>query len=158
MEVTPLPEKTNASILILGPCIGILFLLAFFAARTPPNNQRMIYSESKKKAHDLAMQIRLYQQDCEAQLSEEQGFQALIKEPKSGVCKYWRGPYLSELPNDSWQRPFRYIVQDGKGFVTSLGRDGKVGGDGYNKDIAEPVDEPPASSEDGNAKKPSGHQ
>ena len=52
----------------------------------------------------------------------------------------WRGPYLSRVvPVDPWGRPYVYVSPGAENPQTydlySLGRDGKVGGDGEDADI-----------------------
>lgn len=66
----------------------------------------------------------------------EQGLVALVK--KSGTEPKWAGPYLQrEVPLDPWGKAFIYKSpgQHGDFDLSSLGRDGKPGGNGEDADI-----------------------
>lgn len=69
--------------------------------------------------------------------STEQGLQALISKPESGVIpKNWNGPYLKKLPTDGWDNEFGY-TSDGTDYeIKSLGADGQEGGEAYKADIS----------------------
>lgn len=71
----------------------------------------------------------------------EQGLAALRTLPTTGdVPQGWRGPYLRRpVPLDPWHRPYVYVSPgkanpDGYDLYT-LGRDGKLGGEGEDQDI-----------------------
>lgn len=66
----------------------------------------------------------------------EQGLAALVKKPASEPK--WAGPYLQkDVPLDPWGRAYLYRSpgQHGDFDLSSLGRDGKPGGDGEDVDI-----------------------
>lgn len=67
----------------------------------------------------------------------QEGLNALVQQP-TGLAG-WNGPYLKKktLPKDPWGHDYRYVSpgQHGPFDVSSLGADGKEGGDGENKDI-----------------------
>jgi general secretion pathway protein G len=73
--------------------------------------------------------------------STAQGLQALVSVPTNGVAApNWRGPYLkSGLPPDPWGRAYVYAYPghaNPSGYdLVSLGRDGKPGGVGEDRDI-----------------------
>jgi general secretion pathway protein G len=67
----------------------------------------------------------------------QEGLEALIKNPDSK--KYPNSLYLEKLPLDPWGNPFRYNQYDAKNFeIISFGADGKIGGEGVNRDIVYP--------------------
>jgi len=69
----------------------------------------------------------------------EEGLEALIKRPDTVPADKWKGPYLpkTKIPKDPWGHPYIYKCpgEHGKYDLYSLGADGKVGGEGENKDI-----------------------
>ncbi|HXX93357.1 MAG TPA: type II secretion system protein GspG [Planctomycetota bacterium] len=59
--------------------------------------------------------------------------------PAAPEAKKWKGPYLKEIPNDAWGKPFMYTVPGKMGLpfdLISLGADGKWGGKKDDQDIA----------------------
>lgn len=42
---------------------------------------------------------------------------------------------IKELHDDPWGQPYIYALHDGEPVITSLGRDGAPGGDGYDADL-----------------------
>ena len=71
----------------------------------------------------------------------DQGLAALRDKPtRPPVPSNWRGPYLRKaVPLDPWGRPYLYRFPGEKNAgafdLESLGRDGKVGGDGEDADV-----------------------
>lgn len=52
-------------------------------------------------------------------------------------CSNWGPePYLKKAPKDAWNHDFVYEVNNGNVTLKSFGKDGREGGDGYNKDIS----------------------
>lgn len=82
-----------------------------------------------------------YRLDNHAYPTTEQGLAALRTEPVAGQRPpRWRGPYLRRaIPRDPWQNPYVYVspgVHDPQGYdLSSLGRDGRPGGEGEDADI-----------------------
>ena len=74
--------------------------------------------------------------------SMAQGLEALVRatDAPGKSIKVKEGGYLESLPVDPWGRPYRYFEEQWgrtKGYyvLTTLGADGKEGGEGENKDI-----------------------
>jgi general secretion pathway protein G len=71
----------------------------------------------------------------------EQGLAALREKPtRTPVPANWKGPYLRRaVPNDPWGRPYIYKFPGDRSAGTfelsSLGKDGLVGGTGEDSDI-----------------------
>ena len=89
----------------------------------------------------FAMALGSYRLDNDVFPSTEQGLEALRTAPTSGdPPRRWRGPYLSKvLAPDPWGRPWLYLSPgraNPESFdLYSLGRDGKVGGEGEDGDV-----------------------
>lgn len=82
-----------------------------------------------------------YRLDNGSYPTTEQGLAALREKPtRAPVPANWRGPYLrKDVPLDPWGTPYIYR-SPGERNVTaydlmSLGRDGKAGGEGEDKDV-----------------------
>jgi len=69
--------------------------------------------------------------------SDEEGLRVLAIQSES--LPQWNGPYLkgADVLRDPWGNPYLYAAaKDDRGFaVRSLGRDGKEGGDGEDRDL-----------------------
>ncbi len=91
-------------------------------------------AEQRIKIQHLAGQIEMYKLEVG---KYPENLQALVKQP-GGVDK-WNGPYIKEPElKDSWGNDYRYTVPgQGKGYdLTSLGADGKEGGEGEARDVS----------------------
>jgi len=67
----------------------------------------------------------------------EQGLAALVAKPAN--VNHWDGPYIGKaVPLDPWGHAYVYTSPGDHGEVdlSSLGRDGRAGGDGLDADIA----------------------
>lgn len=51
-------------------------------------------------------------------------------------AKSWKGPYLEAAPTDPWGKPYGYAIEGGQVKVTTLGSDGKAGGEGDATDVS----------------------
>ncbi len=73
--------------------------------------------------------------------SNEQGLEALIREPTSGnqTSRYRTGGYLTRgsIPNDPWGNPYQYRFpgENGRVDIFSFGADGRPGGEDLDADI-----------------------
>ncbi len=82
-----------------------------------------------------------YRLDNGSYPTTEQGLAALRERPaRAPVPTNWRGPYLrKDVPVDPWGKPYLYRSpgeRNATGYdLSSLGRDGKVGGEGEDKDV-----------------------
>ena len=85
---------------------------------------------------DLEKGLELFKLDVGRFPSNEEGLQALIRQP--GNARGWNGPYLkaSGVPEDPWGRPYRYTFSGtGEPEIVSYGADGAPGGEGENADV-----------------------
>ena len=86
---------------------------------------------------NLMQALKLYKLDNQRYPSAEQGLQALVTKPTTGVIPpNWR-PYIDKLPTDPWGHPYLYLNPGVKGEIDvfSYGADGKPGGEGKDADL-----------------------
>jgi general secretion pathway protein G len=88
----------------------------------------------------FAMALGSYRLDNDVYPSTEQGLEALRTAPTGEPARRWRGPYLSKvLAPDPWGRAWIYLSPgraNPESFdLYSLGRDGRVGGEGEDGDV-----------------------
>ena len=82
-----------------------------------------------------------YRLDNGSYPTTDQGLAALRERPtRTPVPSNWRGPYLrKDVPLDPWGKPYVYRSpgeRNATGYdLMSLGRDGKAGGEGEDKDV-----------------------
>jgi general secretion pathway protein G len=96
---------------------------------------------AKSQIEIFSLALDSYRLDNDTYPTTEQGLAALRVLPQTGSQpRNWRGPYLrKEVPMDPWGRAYVYAAP-GKANPASydcytLGRDGKVGGEGEDADI-----------------------
>ena len=86
---------------------------------------------------NLESAIELYYLDTGSYPPPEAGLEALVA-PPAGLAS-WKGPYLKKRDGlvDPWGKPFAYANPGAHGSfdIFSLGRDGREGGEGEDKDI-----------------------
>jgi len=119
----------------------VLVILGLLAGMVGPQVLGYVGSSKSKAARvqleQIAAALDLYRLDVGRYPTTQQGLKALAEAP-AGV-KGWSGPYLAKggVPADPWGNPYAYKAPGrGRPFdVTSLGRDGREGGDGEDADI-----------------------
>jgi general secretion pathway protein G len=119
----------------------VLLIIGVLAALIVPNvldradDARV--TAAKTDVHNLMQALKLYRLDNQRYPTAEQGLQALLTKPSAPpVPPNWK-PYLDQLPNDPWGKPYVYINPGVKAEVDvmSFGADGQAGGEGKNADI-----------------------
>ncbi len=119
----------------------VLLIIGVLAALIVPNvldradDARV--TAAKTDVTNLMQALKLYRLDNQRYPTAEQGLQALLTKPSAPpVPPNWK-PYLDQLPNDPWGKPYVYINPGVKGEVDvmSFGADGQAGGEGKNADI-----------------------
>ena len=122
-------------VLILG------ILAAIIAPRIIGRTDDARVTEAKVQIKNLETALKLYKLDTGTYPTTEQGLDALIEKPATGVIpKKWReGGYLEvkKIPSDPWGNPYFYISPGlhGDCDIVSYGADGIRGGEGFDKDI-----------------------
>ncbi len=82
-----------------------------------------------------------YRLDNGSYPTTDQGLAALRERPtRAPIPANWRGPYLrKDVPADPWGKPYLYRSPGERNVtaydLSSLGRDGKSGGEGEDKDV-----------------------
>ena len=120
--------------------IIVVIIMSLLAALIVP---RLFKKVEKSKLQIAKTQIvllenavKMFKLDTGRYPSSEEGLSALLENP--GRIPNWDGPYLEKgLPKDPWGRGYLYI-HPGQNYIieiSSLGADGKEGGDGENKDV-----------------------
>ena len=135
-------RRSGFTLLELVVVIIVLGLLAGIVA------PQIIGRLSEAKSTTARTQIELlsvaldgYRLDNGSYPTTDQGLAALRDRPtRSPVPTNWRGPYLRKaVPLDPWGREYRYLApgeRNPNAFdLESLGRDGKVGGEGEDADV-----------------------
>ena len=123
----------------------VIAIIATLAAVVAPAIFRNVgdakETSAKSQVDLLALALNTYRLDNDVFPTSEQGLEALRTLPVAGEPpRNWRGPYLSKVvPSDPWGRPYVY-VEPGRENPSSfdlytLGRDGKIGGEGEDADI-----------------------
>ena len=96
---------------------------------------------AKSNIQSLETALKMYKLDNGSYPTTEQGLQALVEPPTTGVLpKKWRiGGYLEKkaVPKDPWGNDYVYICPGVHGDfdIVCYGKDGTSGGEGEDKDI-----------------------
>ncbi len=119
----------------------VLVIIGVLAALIVPNvldradDARV--TAARTDVSNIMQALRLYKLDNQRYPAADQGLQALVARPTTGVAPPNWKPYLEKLPSDPWGRPYQYLNPGVKGEidVMSFGADGQPGGDGKNADV-----------------------
>ncbi len=92
---------------------------------------------AKAQLELFGLALDQYRLDNDDYPSSAQGLEALHAAPQGEpAARNWRGPYLKKpVPLDPWGRAYTYSVTASGYALFSLGRDGKEGGEGEDRDI-----------------------
>lgn len=116
---------TLVEMMVVIVIIGLLATIVII--NVMPAADRAAVTKARADIATLEQGIDMYRLDNLRYPTTEEGLQALMA-----------GNYLRRLPNDPWNNPYRYATPgpDGKPFlISTLGADGREGGDGENADI-----------------------
>jgi general secretion pathway protein G len=136
--------RSRSSGFTLIEIMVVVVILAVLGALVVPkilsnvDKARITRAQSDIRAIETALD--LYRLDNFKYPTTEQGLQALVKQPVDPtITNYRPGGYLKSVPIDPWNTPYNYVAPgaDGRDYdITSYGRDGKPGGEGYDADIS----------------------
>jgi general secretion pathway protein G len=125
--------------------IVVIIVLGLLAGLVAP---QIVGRLSEAKSTTARTQVELlsvaldgYRLDNGSYPTTDQGLAALREKPtRSPQPSNWRGPYLRKaVPLDPWGLPYLYKAPGernaGAFDLASLGRDGKVGGEGEDADV-----------------------
>ena len=135
-------EDQGFTLIELMVVIIILGVLAMWVApkiMDRPGEARQM--KVRLDIQNLETALKLYKLDSGSYPSTEQGLQALVETPETGIIpkKWKKGGYLEKgrVPKDPWGNDFVYLSPGLKGDfdIISYGADGVPGGEDENKDI-----------------------
>jgi general secretion pathway protein G len=130
---------TLIELMVVIIILGILAGLIIPRVMGRPDEARQ--AKAKIQIESLESALKLYKLDSGNYPTTEQGLKALVEAPTTGeLPKNWRqGGYLEKgkVPKDPWDHDFIYLCPGTHGDfdLSSLGKDGEVGGEGVDKDI-----------------------
>jgi len=130
---------TLIELMVVIVILGILAGLIVPRLMGRPEEARRL--KAKMQIEILETALKLYKLDSGMYPDTEQGLQALVEAPETGVLpKKWRkGGYIEKgkIPKDPWDNNFVYLCP-GVNYdydIMSYGADGLPGGEEKNKDI-----------------------
>ena len=135
-------DRRGFTLIELMVVIIILGILAMWVApkiMSRPGEAKQV--KARLDIQSLETALKLYKLDNGVYPTTEQGLQALVEKPETGVIpkKWKKGGYLEKgrVPKDPWGNDFVYLSPGLKGDfdILSYGADGVPGGEGENKDI-----------------------
>jgi len=142
----PPPKKSNATLIIVIVCgviavpillvLASVFLFAFSAAEAEKNHDdhRMV-NRTRSTLAQTANAVELFNRDTN---QYPRNLADLRERPSHLIDNNWNGPYLRKIAVDGWGNEFIYEIP-GPGRkpyrLTSLGADGREGGEGLDADI-----------------------
>ena len=128
---------TLIEILVVVVILGILASIIVPKIMKRPEEARRTKAKMDIKAIETA--LNLYRLDSGGYPSTEQGLDALVTKPTTGIIpKNWKEEgYLDKDPKDPWGNPFVYLSPGlHKEFdLESYGADGVDGGEGKDADV-----------------------
>lgn len=128
---------TLIEILVVVVILGILASIIIPKIMTRPEEAKRIKAKMDIKAIETA--LNLYRLDNDVYPSTEQGLEALVTKPTTGVIpRNWKEDgYLDKVPKDPWGNLYVYLSPGvNKEFdLESYGTDGVDGGEGKDADI-----------------------
>jgi general secretion pathway protein G len=141
MQLMHSPNSRRVRGMTLIELIVVIALIATVVAvvggKIIANKKRAEASLARTQLNSLAAQVDQYQSDVG---SYPEALEQLVAAP--GNADGWLGPYAKATDfKDPWHNPIDYRRpgdDEAPYKLTSLGADGKPGGDGVDKDIAAP--------------------
>lgn len=136
------PVKTSERGITLFELLVVLVILALLATIVAPRVigylGRSKTDVAQAQLSSIATSLELFYLDMGRYPDEAEGLIVLLEAPDGSA--QWRGPYFGNESglNDPWGRPYLYLrMEPGDHFtLTSLGRDGEVGGEGEDGDLS----------------------
>jgi general secretion pathway protein G len=137
-------RPARASGFTLIEMLVVIAIIAVLAAVVAPEIFRNLgdanVNAARSQVEVFGLALDQYRLDTRAYPTTEQGLAALRVTPPAGSAPGWRGPYLKRpVPADPWGRPYLYVapgaVNRAAYDLSSLGRDGRPGGEGEDADI-----------------------
>ena len=130
---------TLIELMVVIVILGILVMWVAPKIMSRPEEAKQV--KARMDIQNLETALKLYKLDNGVYPTTEQGLQALVEPPETGVIpKKWKeGGYLEKnrVPRDPWGNDFVYLSPGLQGDfdIISYGADGVPGGESENKDI-----------------------
>jgi len=135
-------DNRGFSLIELMVVVIILGILAMYIGpKLMGRTEDAKITQAKIQIESLETALKLYKLDSGVYPGTEQGLQALVENPETGVLpKKWRkGGYLEKgkVPKDPWGNEYIFLSPGTNGDydIISYGADGVPGGEDENKDI-----------------------
>jgi general secretion pathway protein G len=131
------PERKGFTLIELLVVLVILGLLASLVG--PALFKKVGTSRQKTAVAQMALietALKTFKLDVGRYPTTEEGLQGMQVRPEG--LSSWDGPYLEkDVPLDPWGKPYLYVRPGEKHEfdLKTLGADGKIGGEGEDKDI-----------------------
>ena len=132
-------ERGMTLIEILVVLVLLAVIMSVVAGNYLGRGEKAKADAAKIEIGQIGQALDLYKLETGRYPSSQEGLQSLITAP-TGVAN-WNGPYWKKgtLPKDPWQNEYKYTSPGSGGApyeITSLGADGREGGEGSNADIS----------------------
>ena len=119
----------------------VLVILGMLAALAGPRVMKYVSSAKSDTAQlqveEFGAALDMYKLEVGRHPNTQEGLQALVEAP--GGAANWNGPYLKKktVPKDPWGADYIYASpgQHGAFDLSSLGADGREGGEGEDRDV-----------------------
>lgn len=113
-------------------------IVALIASRVGGAQQNANKKQTEIIMRQVMDQLELYNNDCGAYPTTEQGLMALVKKPAGDPgCESWGpAPYAKEEPRDAWKNKFGFESDGTEYEITSFGKNKRPGGEGIDADIS----------------------
>ena len=134
-------ETRNSKGFTLIEIMVVVFILGLLVTMVAPKIMgRTDEAKRTKAAADLrAIQqaLNLYKLDNGNYPTTEQGLQALVTKPQTGVIPVKWNPegYIEKVQTDPWGHSYLYLSNGDRYMLKSLGADGEEGGEGKYADL-----------------------
>ena len=126
---------TLIEILVVLTLIGVV--LGIVGSNYLGKSEQAKAKAAKIEIEQIGQALDLFKLELGRYPTTQEGLQALISAPTG--TNNWNGPYWkrTQVPKDPWGNEYKYASPGTAGpyDITSLGADGKEGGEGANKDI-----------------------
>jgi len=130
---------TLIELMVVVVILGILAMYVGPKIMGRPEQAKQV--KAKIDIASLETALKLYKLDNGMYPGTEQGLQALVAQPETGVLpgKWCKGGYIEKgkIPKDPWGNEYVYLSPGVQGDldIISYGADGVPGGEDNNKDI-----------------------